>query len=171
MIWLYENNEDNSARFVLGQVFNPSGKTLLCFGINPSTACPENLDNTIRKIISIGHYNGYENWIMLNVYPQRATNPDDMHLERDEALSKANLLYIRKIAEKYPDCDVLLAYGNLISKRKYLRTCLDEILTLLSNEKGKKIKVIKLTKTNNPVHPLYQPKNSILRDYVLSNSV
>ena len=92
MIWLYENNEDNSARFVLGQVFNPIGKTLLCFGINPSTACPENLDNTIRKIISIGNYNGYENWIMLNVYPQRATNPEDMHLERDEALSKENLL-------------------------------------------------------------------------------
>lgn len=50
MQWLYENSEDNSARFVLGQVFNPTGKTLLCFGINPSTACPENLDNTIRKI-------------------------------------------------------------------------------------------------------------------------
>lgn len=171
MIWLYENNEDNSARFVLGQIFNPNGKTLLCFGINPSTACPENLDNTIRKIISIGNYNGYENWIMLNVYPQRATNPDDMHLERDETLSKANLLYIKKIAEKYPNCDVLLAYGNLISKRNYLRICLDEILALLSTEQGKKIKVIKLTKANNPVHPLYQPKNSILRDYVLSSSI
>ena len=60
MQWLYENSEDNSARFVLGQVFNPTGKTLLCFGINPSTACPENIDNTIRKIISIGKYNGYE---------------------------------------------------------------------------------------------------------------
>jgi hypothetical protein len=49
MEWLYENNEDNSARFVLGQVLNPTGRTLLCFGINPSTACPENLDSTIRK--------------------------------------------------------------------------------------------------------------------------
>lgn len=171
MKWLYEKNADNSARFVLGQVLNPSGKTLLCFGINPSTASPENLDNTIRKVISIGNYNGYENWIMLNIYPQRATNPDDMHLECDESLTKANLLHIRKIAEIYPDCDVLLAYGNLISKRKYLRACLDEILTLLSEEQGKKIKVIKLTKANNPVHPLYQSKNSILRDYVLSGSI
>jgi serine/threonine protein phosphatase 1 len=169
MEWLYENNEDNSARFVLGQVFNPTGKTLLCFGINPSTACPEKLDNTIRKIIRICNYNGYENWIMLNIYPQRATNPNDMHLEPDEALIKANLLHIRKIAEIYPICDVLLAYGNLISKRKYLRACLNEILTLLIEEQGKKIKIIKLTKANNPVHPLYQSKNSILRDYVLSS--
>ena len=171
MEWLYENNDDNSARFVLGQVLNPSGKTLLCFGINPSTACPENLDNTIRKVISIGNYNGYENWIMLNIYPQRATNPEDMHLDPDEALIKANLLHIGLIAEAYPECDVLLAYGNLISKRKYLRECLDEILNLLSKERGKKIKVIKLTKAKNPVHPLYQPKNSILKDYVLSGSI
>ena len=171
MEWIYENNEDNSARFVLGQVFNPTGKTLLCFGINPSTACPENLDNTIRKIISIGNYNGYENWIMLNIYPQRATNPNDMHLERDEALSKENLVHIKRIAEKYPHCDVLLAFGNLISKRKYLRLCLDEILTLLSEEQGKKIKVIKLTKANNPVHPLYQYNNSVLQDYALYSSI
>ena len=167
MEWLYENNADNSARFVLGQVLNPSGKTLLCFGINPSTACPENLDSTIRKIISICNYNGYENWIMLNVYPQRATNPDDMHLECDEALVRTNLLHIKKIAENYPDCDVLLAYGNLISKRKYLKACLDEILTLLTEEQGKKMKVIKLTKANNPIHPLYHSKNFILRYYVL----
>lgn len=33
MQWIYEKNEDNSARFVLGQIFNPNGKTLLCFGI------------------------------------------------------------------------------------------------------------------------------------------
>ena len=60
MEWIYENNEDNSARFVLGQVLNPTEKTLLCFGINPSTACPEKLDSTIRKIISICNYNGHQ---------------------------------------------------------------------------------------------------------------
>lgn len=165
MEWIYENNEDNTARFALGQIWNPEGKTLLCFGINPSTACPEKLDNTIRKIISIGNYNGYENWIMLNVYPQRATNPDDMHSEPDDALAEANMLHIREIVESYPDCDVLLAYGNLISKRKYLALCLKEILTFLSKERGKKIKVIKLTKSNHPVHPLYQPNHSVLVDY------
>ena len=74
MQWIYETNEDNSARFVLGQVFNPNGKTLLCFGINPSTACPGCLDNTIRKVVKIGKHNNYENWVMLNIYPQRATN-------------------------------------------------------------------------------------------------
>ena len=165
MQWLYENNEDNSARFVLGQVFNPARKTLISFGINPSIACPNNLDNTIKKIINISKYNGYENWIMLNIYPQRATNPNNLHLECDQSLVKANILYIRQIVQKYQNCEALLAYGNLISKRKYLKVCLDQILTLLTVENGKKLKIINLTKANNPIHPLYQANNSILIDF------
>ena len=165
MDWVYETNKDNSARYVLGQIFNPVGKTVLCFGINPSTACPECLDNTVRKVVTIGKFNGYENWIMLNVYPQRATDPNDLHIECDKDLVKANLEYINEITEKYSDCDVWLAFGNLISKRKYLKGCLDEILQLLSNKQNVKIKMIKLTKANNPVHPLYQLNNSVLVDY------
>lgn len=166
MQWIYERNEDNSARFVLGQIFNPDGKTLLCFGINPSTACPECIDNTIKKIINISKHNGYENWIMLNKYPQRATNPNDMHIERDENLVQTNLWHIRDISQRYPNCDVLLAYGNLITKRKYLKSCLNEILSLLDGEQRRNVKVIKLTRSNNPVHPLYQSKTSVLMDYV-----
>ena len=167
MEWIYKNNEDNTARFALGQIWNPEGKTLLCFGINPSTACPEKLDNTIRKIISISKNNGYDNWIMLNIYPQRATNPDDIHLERDEDLVTDNLFHIRQIVEEYASCDVLLAYGNLIAKRGYLKACLDEILDFLAAQKGKSIKIIKLTKANNPVHPLYQANTVTLIDYAV----
>lgn len=167
MNWVYETSEDNSARYVLGQIFNPNGKTVLCFGINPSTACPECLDNTVRKVVTIANNNGYENWIMLNIYPQRATNPNDMHTECDEDLVKKNLHYISEIAEKYGECDVWLAYGNLISKRKYLKSCLDDIISLLTNQLHKRLKVIKLTKSNNPVHPLYQLNNSVLVDYIM----
>ena len=165
MKWVYETNDDNSARFVLGQIFNDVGKTLLCFGINPSTACPMCIDNTIRKIISICANNGYDNWIMLNIYPQRATNPDSIHLQCDENLTAQNMLHIKSIVEKYTDSDVLLAYGNLITKRKYLKKCLDEILNELVTKRDKKLKVIKITKKGNPVHPLYQPNSVRLCDY------
>ena len=167
MTWIYETNEDNSARYALGQIFNPSGKTLLCFGINPSTACPECLDSTIRKVINISKYNGYENWIMLNVYPQRSTNPDNMHTECNEDLMNANLYYISSITQAYSNCDVLLAYGNLIYKREYLKACLDKIISLLRDEQHKKVKIIKLTKANNPIHPLYQSNSSALIDYTV----
>ena len=167
MQWIYEKNENNSARFVLGQINDVTGRTLLCFGVNPSTATPECLDPTIEKVKKISKYNGYDNRIMLNLYPQRVTDPNGLHLERDACLVKANLLHIKKTAEHFADCDVLLAYGNLISKRKYLKICLSEIIELLNGEQKKKIKIIKLTKKNNPVHPLYQKNNSTLIEFII----
>lgn len=168
MRWVYEHTEDDSARFALGQILNPNGRTLLCFGINPSKASPEEPDNTIRKIIQISNYNGYDNWIMLNIYPQRATDPAALHPECDTALAKENMLRIKRITEEYSDSDILLAYGNLITKRKYLKPCLNEILSMLGEVQQRKLKVIKLTKANNPVHPLYQPNTSRLIDYTFS---
>ena len=156
-MWVYKTNEDNSARYVLGEVTREKGRTLLCFGINPSTATPEKLDNTIRKVVKISRNNGYSNWLMVNVYPQRATNPNELHVCLDEHLHTENTLRIRQAAAQYPDCDVLLAYGNLIEKRPYLKECLQEILQGLQ---GKKVLVIGTTKLGHPVHPLYQKDDS-----------
>ena len=90
---------------------------------------------------------------MVNIYPQRATNPNDLHLVANEKLCEENIAYIKELSETYPDCDILLAYGNLIKKRAYLKDCLNDILNCLQ---GRRVKVIKMTKLNNPVHPLYQ---------------
>ena len=64
---------DDTARFMLGEVGeNP----IICFGINPSTANDEKDDPTISKIRKIASENNCDGWIMLNLYPQRATNPN-----------------------------------------------------------------------------------------------
>ena len=162
MRWIYERDEENKNRYSLGQIFDENGKTLICFGINPSTACPESLDNTINKIIKIAHFNGYENWIMLNIYPQRATNPDDLHKIADEQIIKRNLEIISHNLDTFKESDILFAYGNLISKRKYLKGCLNQITELLK-AKNKKVYIIKLTKEGNPVHPLYQKNDAVLQ--------
>lgn len=162
MEWIYETTEDNSARFVLGQIFDPAEKTLLCFGVNPSTARPDHLDNTLNKVRKICRNNGYDNWIMLNLYPQRTTNPDELHLQSDLALTHENMAHIKSALEKFGDCDIWLAYGNLILKRKYLQDCLSSILSEIGN---RKIKITGLTKKDNPLHPLYQRDCATLYDY------
>ncbi|MDY6367341.1 MAG: DUF1643 domain-containing protein, partial [Clostridia bacterium] len=106
-------------------------------------------------------FNGYSNWIMLNIYPQRATNPDDLHNTADLLIIKRNLEIISQTLEDFIESDILFAYGNLISKRLYLHHCLEQILELLKSN-DKTIKVIKLTKEGNPVHPLYQKNDSEL---------
>ena len=166
MNWIYDTNEDNSARFTLGEYDTFLSKTLICFGINPSTATPENLDNTIRKIKAISKNNGYTNWIMLNVYPQRTTNPNNLHSIQDKTLIDINLTHIKKVLFNFKNADILFAYGNLISIRKYLNELLNEILSQikLCNFQGKSL-CFKLTKQGYPVHPLYQSNNSKLIDY------
>lgn len=161
MKWVYKKNYNNSARYVLGKIENRSGRTILCLGINPSTAEPNNLDNTLKKVNKISHYNGYDNWIMLNIYPQRATDIDAIDIEPNRRLLKRNFRHITKILNKYKNSDIWLAYGNLISKRKYLRDSLEKILDLF-NKHNKVMKITGNTKLNNPVHPLYQPDNAIL---------
>ena len=76
--WIYENDQNNSIRYILGtKGVNP----LLCFGINPSTAKPDELDNTLKSVERLANYNSFDSWIMMNIYPQRATKPDEMHQE------------------------------------------------------------------------------------------
>ena len=83
--WIYANNEDNSSRYLLG---TEGERPIFCFGINPSTAEPNAADNTIRKVTKISEYNNYDSWIMLNVFPVRATKFDDLSKELSEKEKK-----------------------------------------------------------------------------------
>ena len=73
--WLYAPNFYSEYRYILGT----RGKNpLICIGINPSTAQPGDLDNTLKSVERIAIGNGFDSFIMFNVYAQRATDPDAM---------------------------------------------------------------------------------------------
>lgn len=104
--WLYEYEETaesqiingyevTGVRYVLGEKFDTScKKVLICIGINPSTAIPEQLDPTLKRVQKHVKNSGeYGAWYMLNVYPQRATNPNEMDIEPNE---KCKLLFVGK---------------------------------------------------------------------------
>lgn len=156
MKWLYYKNTSNTVRYALGQYKDSKAKTLICFGINPSTAVPNALDPTLKKVVSFALTKKYANWIMLNIYPQRATNPDNLQEELDEKLHRKNLQIIKRILGKFVNADILFAYGNLISKRKYLQCCrADLVKTIKSSRFAGNTFCLKLTAKDNPAHPLY----------------
>ena len=70
---------------------------LICIGINPSTAEPDNLDNTLKSVSRIAGGTGFDSWIMFNVYAQRATRPDDMDRELNRELHEENMAAFRYI--------------------------------------------------------------------------
>ena len=157
MEWIYINNKDNTTRYALGIV---GEKPLICFGVNPSTAEPHNLDNTLKSVSRIARTNGYDRWIMFNLYPQRATNPNYMHSECNKTLFKTNIKKIKEILKKYNNPDIWAAWGTLIEKRNYLKQCLIQISSELDGSNCNWITFGKRSKKGHPHHPLYLNTNS-----------
>ena len=154
---------DDTERFILGE---SGANPIICFGINPSTANDEKDDPTISKIRKIASENNCDGWIMLNLYPQRATNPNDMHTKADNDLNIKNYKAIRSVFNIYPNALTLASWGNAIEKRKYLKDCLKEILAIAPDRKW--VCRGKLTVKGNPRHQLYVPNNTKLQDLYFS---
>ena len=97
--WLYVPDFYSEYRYILG---TKGEKPLICIGINPSTAAPDDLDNTLKSVERIALNNGYDSFIMFNVYAQRATNPDDMEKNFNEFLHNENMKafeYVLKLSK------------------------------------------------------------------------
>ncbi len=166
-MWQYVPNFYSEYRYILGT----KGKNpLICIGINPSTAAPDNLDNTLKSVSRIASGNGFDSFIMFNVYAQRATRPDDMDKECNEKLHLENMKafeYILKQSENPPT--IWAAWGAIIEKRKFLRNCINHMTEIASNYDAKWVKVGKVSIKGHPHHPLYLKKDSKTEEFDLTN--
>ena len=149
--WVYEQSEDRKSRFLLGK---KGKKTLICCGVNPSTASPNDLDPTMKNIDALAKTNGYDSYLMINLYPMRATNPNDMHEVMDEKIVEKNLEYIAQVLAS-TECDIWGAWGNLIKTRKYLKYCLEKIIEISDTYQCNWYTIGQKTKEGHPHHPLY----------------
>lgn len=153
----YENDKNNTIRYILGEKGN---NPLFCIGINPSTAEPGHLDSTVNKVKTISYNNKYDGWIMLNIYPQRATQPNDLDQCCENENHKKNVAYIDKYLSKFDRPTIWAAWGVLIEKRKFLLNCLEDIFNCSQKHHVQWIHFSKLTKKGHPRHPLYLPLNA-----------
>ena len=158
--WLYVPDFYSEYRYILG---TRGERPLICIGINPSTAAPDDLDNTLKSVERIALYNGYDSFIMFNVYAQRATNPDDMEKRFNQNLHSENLKafeYILKLSKEPPA--VWAAWGNIIEKRGYLSSCVSDMIILSKKYNAYWYTAGKISKKGHPHHPLYLSKTTPL---------
>ena len=158
--WLYVPDFYSEYRYILGTT---GLRPLITIGINPSTAAPDDLDNTLKSVERIAHANGFDSFIMFNVYAQRATNPDDMDTELNCALHGENMQAFRYILERSGENPAIwAAWGAIIEKRDYLRACVSDMVQI-GNEYGASWYMAgKPSKKGHPHHPLYLKKDTVI---------
>ena len=160
--WLYAPNFYSEYRYILGT----RGKNpLICIGINPSTARPNDLDNTLKSVERIALGNGYDSFIMFNVYAQRATNPDTMERTCNAALHRENLEAFRYVLSISQSPAVWAAWGTIIEKRDYLKDCVQDMIAAGEEFGAQWVCAGKCSKKGHPHHPLYLRKDELVRPF------
>ena len=157
--WLYVPDFYTEYRYILGT----RGKNpLICIGVNPSTAAPDDLDNTLKSVARIAEGNGFDSWIMFNVYAQRATRPEDMDRELNQALHRANMAAFEYILQNVAQGlrpAVWAAWGTIIEKRPYLPGCVRDMVALGRRYDARWLCAGKRSAKGHPHHPLYLRKD------------
>lgn len=153
--WLYVPDFYSEYRYILGTCGeNP----LICIGINPSTAEPDNLDNTVKSVSRISSANGFDSFIMFNAYAQRATRPGDMDTCKNELLHQENMKAFEYILSNVGSGHrpaVWAAWGAIIEKRSYLADCIRDMAEIGTKYNAVWLKAGKCSIKGHPHHPLY----------------
>ena len=157
--WLYVPNTYSEYRYILG---TRGQRPVICIGINPSTAAPDALDPTLQSVERIAHANGYDSFLMFNVYAQRATRPDDMEPELNAALHEENRKAFAYLLSLSKEPAVWAAWGNIIEKRDYLPRCVQDLAALGQDAGARWFTAGPLLKSGHPHHPLYLKRDTAL---------
>ena len=160
--WLYAPNFYSEYRYILG---TRGQKPLICIGINPSTAQPDDLDNTLKSVQRIALGNGYDSFLMFNVYAQRATDPDAMEKICNSLLHRENMEAFHYVLSLSDSPAIWAAWGAVIEKRGYLKDCLRDMLDIGRKYGAQWYCAGAITKKGHPHHPLYLRKDEKLRPF------
>ena len=147
---IYRISATNTQRFALGK----KGKRMLVgLGLNPSTADDQKPDMTISKVMGLASRNGFDGFVMVNLYPLRKTFPHELPKRKNNAHHLQNLQEIQQILADQSEISILAAWGNPITERPYLKKCLKDIYETLSDQRVNWLQVGSLTKAGHPRHP------------------
>lgn len=137
-------------RYELREIWDSSRPVVLWLLMNPSVACLDFADPTLRKTGKFARAWGYGGQLVGNVHAYRAT--DKMRLlEVSDPVGPDNDRSILAMAAQAET--VVLAYGQ---PPKALRRRGAEVTALLRHHKA--LCHLRLAKDGTPVHPLYLPE-------------
>ena len=160
-------------RWKLELEISSNPKELIFIGLNPSLSDNKFTDNTTKKIIKMSSFNSYGKLKIINLFALITKNPNNLNTYKDPVGPDNNQVIkssLRYWSENI-DCDLLLGWGN---KGKYFSRNEYVLQILCKYKKLKQIKfldsfaplIIRKTKYNHPIHPLYCLDNSKFIKYI-----
>jgi hypothetical protein len=140
-------SDDRIYRYELMRSTGCPNQALVNFvGLNPSTADESSDDPTVRRLIGFARRHGFGSLTLTNLYAFRATDPRTLKLAADPT-GPHNVAYL-EAAARASQC-IVPCWGAHGAARSRGREVL-ELLQRLGN-----IRVFGLTKSGEPMHPLY----------------
>jgi hypothetical protein len=92
---------------------------LYVIGLNPSTATQEKSDTTVAKVEEVARLNGYSGFAMLNLYPVRATDYNELpQIPEDTAIAQ-NTAEIETLLGSSQKPTIWAAWGQSALARSY----------------------------------------------------
>ncbi len=135
-------------RYQLREVWDTDKPLVLWLLMNPSVACTDYSDPTLRKTGKFARSWGYGGQLVGNVHAYRATDKKRL-LDVTDPIGPENDEHILKMAEE--TAIVVLAYGRPPSKALCFRG--QQVRDLLSDHPS--LCYLRLAKDGTPYHPLY----------------
>jgi hypothetical protein len=132
-------------RYALWRTWDDSKPHVMFVGLNPSTADEKSDDPTLTRCINFAKSWGYGGVCIANIFAFRATEPSDMKATKDP-VGTGNDRWLIKLAKEAGL--VVAAWGN---DGAYLGRS-EQVIELMPN-----LHCLKLNKSGEPAHPLYQP--------------
>ncbi len=132
-------------RYALWRTWDDTKPYALFIGLNPSTADETEDDPTIRRCIKYAKDWGFGGLCMGNLFAYRATKPSEL-FSSIEPVGTENNTWLKNIAQNAGV--IIAAWGNdgIHLGRSQV------VIALLPN-----IHCLKINKSGEPAHPLYQP--------------
>lgn len=144
-------SECQKYRYQLREIWDSTRPLILWILMNPSVACTDYSDPTLRKTGKYSRNWGYGGQLIGNVHAYRATDKIRLLEVPDPVGPKNNQIILEMAAEAKT---VLLAYGQ---PPKALRSRGLELVKLLRHHPD--VRHLRLAQDGTPVHPLYLPDN------------
>ena len=144
-------------------------KEIIFIGLNPSKTNQTFLDNTTKKIIKICNKYNYGKIRLINLFGLVSTSPNLLKMHNDPIGYLNNEVIENNINywSKSINCDLWIGWGNkgtLFDRDVRVYKIIKKYIFFKKKKFSRNIEplLIKKTKHNNPMHPLYCPDNSKL---------